>query len=205
MDQSPADGIAAQIAELTKKANINIPKERFYPGVEMGKVQRRIELELGKALYKAELRRLTPPVPSPTAAPSGVDIFISHASEDKEDVARPLAEKLREAGFTVWLDEAELTLGDRLLDRIDEEIANCRFGVVVLSPHFFDKRWPRRELAGLAAREDAEDRKMILPVWHRVTHDGIAKHSPLLAGVLGISTEKGLDAVTAEIVRVLKS
>src|SRR6266508_555787 len=31
------------------------------------------------------------------------DVFISHASEDKAAVARPLAEALRDAGVSVWL------------------------------------------------------------------------------------------------------
>ena len=42
------------------------------------------------------------------------DIFISHASEDKADVARPLAAHLEHLGLKVWLDEFELTLGDSL-------------------------------------------------------------------------------------------
>lgn len=36
------------------------------------------------------------------------DVFISHASEDKEEVARPLAEVLRRNGLSVWYDEFEL-------------------------------------------------------------------------------------------------
>jgi hypothetical protein len=40
------------------------------------------------------------------------DVFISHASEDKEPLARQLADLLRAQGVSVWLDESELTLGD---------------------------------------------------------------------------------------------
>ncbi|MEP7216067.1 MAG: toll/interleukin-1 receptor domain-containing protein [Anaerolineaceae bacterium] len=40
------------------------------------------------------------------------DVFVSHASEDKDEVARPLARALSDAGLAVWLDEYELTLGD---------------------------------------------------------------------------------------------
>ena len=42
------------------------------------------------------------------------DVFISHASEDKEEVARPLAEALRKNGLSVWYDEFELKIGDSL-------------------------------------------------------------------------------------------
>ena len=76
------------------------------------------------------------------------DVFISHAHEDKADVARPLTEALTERGLSVWLDEHELRIGDSLLRKIDEGLASSTFGVVVLSPDFFDKRWPRREWMG---------------------------------------------------------
>ena len=42
------------------------------------------------------------------------DFFICHASEDKDAVARPLAEELQSRGFSVWYDEFELDVGDSL-------------------------------------------------------------------------------------------
>jgi hypothetical protein len=36
------------------------------------------------------------------------DVFISHASEDKDVVARPLATALVARGWTAWLDELEI-------------------------------------------------------------------------------------------------
>jgi serine/threonine protein kinase len=71
------------------------------------------------------------------------DVFISHASEDNETVARPLAAHLREAGLRVWLDEHELLLGDSLRREIDRGLAQSRWGVVILSRHFLDKEWPQ--------------------------------------------------------------
>jgi hypothetical protein len=64
-----------------------------------------------------------------------------------------LAEALIARGWTVWLDELELTIGDSLSGHIDSALAKSRFGVAVLSPASFAKEWPQRELAGLAARE----------------------------------------------------
>src|SRR5436190_18572301 len=109
------------------------------------------------------------------------DVFISHASEDKESVARPLARALTDSGWTAWLDELEMTIGDSLSRRIDEALSRSQFGVVVLSPSFFAKHWPQRELAGLAAREADSGTKVILPVWHRVTRGDIVQFSPTLA------------------------
>jgi len=61
------------------------------------------------------------------------DIFISHASEDTETIARPLAESLKRRGLRVWFDEHSLTVGDGLRRSIDDALRNAQFGVVVLS------------------------------------------------------------------------
>ena len=47
-------------------------------------------------------------------ASKGRDVFISHATEDKEAVALPLAHALQEHGISVWYDEFELRIGDSL-------------------------------------------------------------------------------------------
>lgn len=130
------------------------------------------------------------------------DIFISHASADKELVARPLADLLRSSGVTVWLDENELRLGDSLRAKIDQGLAESRYGVVILSRAFFTKDWPQRELDGLTAL-DSPERKVILPVWHGVDQHVVARYSPLLAGKLAISTDRGLGVVATEILKVL--
>ncbi len=62
------------------------------------------------------------------------DLFLSHASEDKDVIARPLYEALIAEGISVWFDEAVLELGDSLRRKIDEGLAKCRYGVVILSP-----------------------------------------------------------------------
>ena len=38
------------------------------------------------------------------------DVFISHASEDKDEIVRPLAHALMQQGLDVWYDEFELRL-----------------------------------------------------------------------------------------------
>lgn len=130
------------------------------------------------------------------------DVFISHASEDKKDVARPLAIKLRGAGLRVWLDENEFTLGDSLRAKIDQGLAESRFGIVILSPSFFAKDWPLRELNGLAAQESLR-RKILLPVWHQIDHDYICRYSPMLADRLAIRSELGMEKVAAAVMHAM--
>lgn len=127
------------------------------------------------------------------------DVFIAHASEDKEAVARPLADALIAQGWSVWLDELKLTIGDSLSSRIDAALARTRFGVVILSPSFFSKEWPQRELAGLAAQELDTGAKVILPVWHEVDHHYIVQRSPVLADRLGAPTGAGIGNVAKEL------
>lgn len=132
------------------------------------------------------------------------DLFISHASEDKEDIARPLAALLESRGLKIWFDECELTLGDSLRQRIDQGLAESRFGLVILSPDFFAKEWPQKELDGLVAREVGQ-RKVILPVWHGVENTDVARFSPLLAGRLAVNTKQGLNAIVAAIESAMKA
>lgn len=115
------------------------------------------------------------------------DAFISHATEDKEGLVRPLAEKLAEAGFKIWYDEFQLKVGDSLRRNIDRGLASSRFGIVVLSPSFFDKNWPQYELDGLVARE-MEGRKVILPLWHKVSKNEVIARSPSLADKVALNT-----------------
>lgn len=117
----------------------------------------------------------------------GYDAFICHATEDKELVARPLAEALQSMGFWVWYDEFTLEMGDSLRQSIDRGLANSRYGIVILSPAFFNKNWPQYELNGLTAKE-MTGVKVILPIWHNVTREDVLSYSPPLADKIALTT-----------------
>ena len=110
-----------------------------------------------------------------------------HTSEDKEEVARPLAIALRDAGLSVWYDEFELRIGDSLRRKIDQGLANSRFGAVVLSRAFFGRGWPEYELDGLVTRAVAGE-QVLLPVWHDGTKRQVMDYSSSLADRLARST-----------------
>ena len=130
------------------------------------------------------------------------DVFISHASEDKDAFVRPFAESLREAGLRVWYDEFSLGWGGSLRRSIDRGLANSKFGVVVLSEHFFAKEWPQMELNGLVAQEMGGDTR-ILPIWHMITKDQVRSHSPILADRLALNTvSMGINEIVAELVKL---
>jgi hypothetical protein len=115
----------------------------------------------------------------------GYDAFICHASEDKEEIAKPLAEALIQMEFRIWYDEFELRVGDSLRRSIDKGLLNSRFGIVILSEAFFAKNWPQYELDGLTALEN-EGQSVILPVWHGVDREEIVHYSPPLADKIAL-------------------
>ena len=120
-----------------------------------------------------------------------VNLFLSHASEDKIDFVEPLAHELKKRKFEVWYDKFILTLGDSLLQKISQGLRECDYGVVVLSPAFFAKKWPKAELDGLFALEDSA-RKVILPVWKDVNEADVKQFSPILASKLAVRASEGL-------------
>src|SRR5215469_4195357 len=130
------------------------------------------------------------------------DIFLSYASEDGAEVVRPLVELLERRGCHVWFDETQLSLGDSLRRKINDGLAHSRFGVVVISDAFLAKKWPQDEVNGLLARE-TDGTKVVLPILHRITSARLASVAPLLADRIAVSTNKGLDSVADEILRVL--
>ena len=140
--------------------------------------------------------------PSGTAATPLHDVFISHASDDKDEFVRPLATALQDAGLWVWFDEVSLTVGDSLRRSIDRGLTSCRFGIVVLSPHFLRKEWPQKELDGLTARE-VDGAKVILPVWHDLTADQVRAYSPVLADRKAATSNTGLPRVVADLVKAV--
>lgn len=125
----------------------------------------------------------------------GFNFFISHASEDKDAIARPLYQEFRDRGYKVWFDEAELKVGQSLVESIDQGLANCDHGIVILSSAFFGKKWPERELAGLVQRAMSGEEQVILPVWHGVSQEDVRSYSLPLADIVAVKSEMGIAAV----------
>ena len=140
--------------------------------------------------------------PYSSVADQDWDVFVSHASDDKEVFARPLVEALRANGLNVWFDENTLKVGDSLRRSIDRGLSRSRYGIVIVSKAFFSKEWPQRELDGLVARED-DGGKIVLPVWHEISAVEVRKYSPTLADRLAIPSSKGIKAVVAELLQVI--
>lgn len=133
------------------------------------------------------------------------DVFISHASEDKDAVVRPLANALVQHGLRVWYDEFELKIGDSLRRKIDKGLANSRFGIVVLSRDFIKKGWTNYELDGIISKAVSGEQVM-LPIWHEITKQEIIAYSPSLADKVARNTSSyTTDEIANEIAELIRS
>jgi len=132
------------------------------------------------------------------------DVFISHATEDKDEFVRHLAHALVEEGLKVWYDEFELKIGDSLRRKIDMGLANSRAGIVVLSTNFLKKGWTMYELDGLITNDVAGKQKL-LPIWHGLCFEEVRAYSSFLADKVARSTESfTVKEIAAEIAELFR-
>jgi hypothetical protein len=180
--------VLQQKDEATRSAYLRAKQLR---AIELGTLRAKISRAAGRSTSSA-----------PADVADGYDLFICHAFEDKERVAAPLAQRLRQT-YRVWYDDFALTIGDSLREKIERGLSTSRYGVVILSPRFFAKRWPMTELAALFARQNALGRKVILPVWVELSHEDVTREALLLADLMAARWDDGIDKVVEQLSTVL--
>lgn len=131
------------------------------------------------------------------------DVFISHASEDKDAVVRPLANALKSKGLSVWYDEFELKIGDSLRRKIDQGLSKSKFGIVVISRSFIKKGWTNYELDGLMTKA-ISGQQTLLPIWHDITKQEVIDYSPSLADKVARNTsQETVEEIADEIAEMI--
>ena len=89
-------------------------------------------------------------------------IFLSHTSADKPFV-RKLAADLRNNGHTVWIDEAEINIGDSLIGKIREGLDSVDYVAVVLSKASIQSEWVKKELE-IASNKEIKEKRYLSPM-----------------------------------------
>lgn len=173
--------ISKKKVELTKKQT-ELQKERNKVYQDMSKKQENILAE--QRNFVSQTKQMGEQV---EITVKEYDFFISHATEDKETVAEPLAKALMSKGAKVWLDKFAMSVGDSLRASIDQGLAHSRYGIVILSEIYFKKFWTGKELNGLFAKQE-DGNKVILPIWHNISKDTVKQYSPILADMLALKT-----------------
>ncbi|MFC1573246.1 toll/interleukin-1 receptor domain-containing protein [Candidatus Eisenbacteria bacterium] len=89
--------------------------------------------------------------------------FVCHSSNDKED-ARRLAVNLATRGIRPWIDEAEIKIGDSLIEKLQEGIDASTCLLPLLSESSVNSRWCREELRMALAQQITGAGKRVLPI-----------------------------------------
>ncbi|QDV15624.1 Serine/threonine-protein kinase pkn1 [Gimesia panareensis] len=90
-------------------------------------------------------------------------VFLSHTHSDKPFV-RTLAHKLQTRGVRVWVDEAEIKIGDSLIEKIEEGILDSDYLAAILSPNSIQSAWVKEELRSVLTRQIVGKSIKVLPI-----------------------------------------
>ena len=90
-------------------------------------------------------------------------VFLCHNSKDKPFV-RELADRLKSDGVRVWLDEAELNIGDSLIEKISGGIEDMEYVAVIISKNSIESGWVQKEISLAMSKEIAGLGVAVLPI-----------------------------------------
>lgn len=90
-------------------------------------------------------------------------LFISYSHKDFEFVDK-LARQLVAQNINVWIDRWELSIGDSLVDKVQEAVDGSSALLVILSKSSTSSEWCKRELSSGLLRELEEKRVVVMPV-----------------------------------------
>jgi hypothetical protein len=123
------------------------------------------------------------------------DVFLCHAWDDRQGVAKELHDQLETRGVRVWFSEKDVALGSSLLREIDKGLAKSRIGIVLVTPALLSRLKAEgiadKELSALLARE------LLVPIVHGTTYEALRDVSPLLGSRSGLSTAENAMADVA--------
>ena len=91
------------------------------------------------------------------------DVFLSHNKADKPRV-RKLAERLRQDGLTVWLDEWVIQPGDDIYLAIERGLEASRTLVLCLSPAALGSDWVTLERSTVLFRDPSNAGRRFIPL-----------------------------------------
>jgi len=89
------------------------------------------------------------------------DIFIGHASEDKDEIARPIFDECKKQGLNAFLDEKYIKWGDSLTEKINNALSQSKYFLAILSEHSIDNAWPQKELNSAISLDIAGEQKVL--------------------------------------------
>lgn len=104
------------------------------------------------------------------------DVFISHAHADKKQFVEELYKSFQKLGVKIFYDTDSIEWGDDWARKIQDGLAKCRFGVIIISKDFYDRTWTEKELKSLLVRQNNDGENVILPVLYNTNIDELKSH-----------------------------
>lgn len=123
------------------------------------------------------------------------DVFISHASEDKNSVARPISEACKALGLVPFFDEAEIKWGESLTEVINHALGKSNFFLAILSSNSIDKAWPKREVNAAFTRK-IKGHQVFLPL---MVGGDFSEQFPIASDILHINWNNNATEIAQKI------
>jgi RNA-directed DNA polymerase len=89
------------------------------------------------------------------------DVFLSHASEDKAEIARPIFEACQKAGLKAFLDQEHIGWGESFTNKINTALGAARTVLVIVSSNSVSKDWPLAEINTALAFEVERKKRVV--------------------------------------------
>ncbi|MEV0677175.1 toll/interleukin-1 receptor domain-containing protein [Actinosynnema sp. NPDC050436] len=123
------------------------------------------------------------------------DVFISHASADKEKYARPLDRELQKRGVSTWLDEVQLGDGENFVQSIAWGLERAELVACLITPRFLDRRWTAKELSVALSGEISSGTTRVIPVFDVDNEESVFSTFPLLRDKTYVDWKIGPDRI----------
>ena len=118
------------------------------------------------------------------------DVFISHASSDKEEYVNNLKSSIDKLGVNIFYDKDTIQWGDEWKKKLLEGIKTAEFAIIVISEKFFGREWTEKELNDFLKRQNSNGQKIILPILHKISFDQLKEQYPSIADIQAIDSNK---------------
>jgi hypothetical protein len=133
------------------------------------------------------------------------EVFLCHASEDKEGIVRPLGNALSHAGINVWVDEHEIVWGESILGKVNEGLSISKFVMVIMTESFLQKNYPKKEMEIALNYEMSTGINRVLPllVGNQATRARILQEYPVISGKMYVVWDGNPQKIVGEFQKVL--
>lgn len=132
------------------------------------------------------------------------DVFVSHSSNDKETIVKPIVQSLQRQNITVWYDSFELLPGDSLVTKINEGLKKSKIVLFCISEDFLKGGWTEKELRGAVGLANSQrDDLELIPLM--ICDPGVAqRHYPIPFGdTVYINWDNNPDVVARKVQKSL--